>query len=102
MPSSERERKTLKISIGDYIGSTMHFDTVEHGAYLLLLMAYWARGGPLPYDDERLRTICRVSRYKWRKIRGKVLAQFWIQGDVIRHCRLDTELAAQRGSKHGR
>jgi uncharacterized protein YdaU (DUF1376 family) len=36
--------------VRDYLADTGHLSAAEHGAYLLLIMHYWQRGG-LPDDD---------------------------------------------------
>lgn len=56
------------IYVADYLADTMHLDTEEHGIYLLLLIAYWRRGGPLPDDPKFLARICHLSpkRFSFR------------------------------------
>lgn len=59
----------------DYFGDTMHLTTEQHGAYLLLLGAYWLRGGPLPADDAYLKQVTRAGK-RWGHIKPVVLAFF--------------------------
>jgi uncharacterized protein YdaU (DUF1376 family) len=56
------------IHVADYMADTMHLDTEEHGMYLLLLIAYWRRGGPLPDDPKFLAKVCHLSpkRFSFR------------------------------------
>lgn len=65
----------LKLYVGDYLADTGHLSTVEHGAYLLLLMHSW-RTGPLPDDDARLAAIARMSRPEWRRVADVIRAFF--------------------------
>jgi uncharacterized protein YdaU (DUF1376 family) len=44
--------------VADYLADTGHLSTIEHGAYMLLIMHYWQKGG-LPADE---RMIARVAR----------------------------------------
>ena len=74
--------------VGDYLRDTQHLSTEEHGAYLLLILHYWTHGG-LPQDEKFLQKICRVSPYRWLKIRGNLFALF---GPNWKHKRIDAEL----------
>ena len=83
----------MPLYIGDYLADTMHLDAETHGAYLLLIMHYW-RTGPLPRDEDVLQNIARVATRSWRRKTGRlVLAFFTPDGDVLRHKRIDKELA---------
>jgi uncharacterized protein YdaU (DUF1376 family) len=50
--------------VGDYRRDTGHLGTLEHGAYLLLIMHYW-ECGPLPDDEMLLRRITLLSAKQW-------------------------------------
>src|SRR5687767_14232766 len=38
----------FKFFTGDYLRGTLHLTRELHGSYLLLMIAYWDNGGPLP------------------------------------------------------
>lgn len=60
-----------------YLADTRHLSTVEHGAYLLLLMEAWRRPScSLPDDDRLLARLAGLSDDEWLKIKGIVL-DFW-------------------------
>lgn len=97
--------------IGDYLADTLHLDAEQHGAYMLLLMAAWMRGGDLPNNDEQLQRIARCNRAAWKRVKDSVMAFFTVSAEKITQKRLVVEYAnavraneAQRknGAKGGR
>lgn len=75
--------------IGDYHKDTGHLSTVQHGAYFLLCMHYWATGG-LPDDDEQLATITRLPVREWRRHRVVIEPLFKLGN--WKHKRIEEEL----------
>jgi uncharacterized protein YdaU (DUF1376 family) len=82
-------RAWLPLYVGDYLRDTRDLNTLQHGAYLLLIMHYWQHDG-LPSDDARLAAIAGLTVAQWRRIREPVQAKF---ADGWRHKRIDAELA---------
>lgn len=82
----------MPLYVGDYLRDTGHLTTIEHGAYLLLLMQAWTRDGALPADDNRLRTLARMSPAEWKASRDTILEFFERDGDCYRQQRLTEEL----------
>jgi uncharacterized protein YdaU (DUF1376 family) len=83
----------MKLYIGDYLGDTQHLSTLQHGAYMLLIMAYWQRRGPLPSDDEQLARITRMTMDDWMQCKRITLAFFHECDGMLYHHRIDKELS---------
>ena len=80
----------------EYLADTGHLTTEEHGAYLLLIGAYWQAGGPLTDDDKRLARLTRLSLRRWKAVR-ETLANFFTIADQKWHLtRVDDELSATK------
>lgn len=71
-----------------YLGDTRHLSTFEHGAYLLLLIAAWRRGGSLPDDDAQLAKISGCTRAQWRKVGPLIRDFFKAEDGQLRQSRL--------------
>lgn len=83
----------MKLYVADYLGDTHHLGVVEHGAYLLLLMAMWRSGGSLPAADANLAKLARCTPDQWDEIRDSVLSYFKRSRSRLTHKRLGEELA---------
>lgn len=79
----------MPLYVADYLADTRRLSTLEHGAYLLLIMDYWRNGG-LPADDRDLARIAGLSAKAWSAMRAKIAALFQ---DGWRHKRIDAEMA---------
>lgn len=71
----------MPLYIGDYLADTMHLTTEQHGAYLLLIMAYWKNGGPLPAKDQSLAATCRLSLDAWSMHKHTLASFFDVDSD---------------------
>lgn len=65
-----------KHHIGDYAKKTVHLSLLEHGAYLLMLHAYYGTEKPLPYG-EALYRIAHAHSKAERAAVDSVVSQFW-------------------------
>lgn len=94
--SSRLETKTsfgyMPLYIADYMADTAHLSTLEHGAYFLLIMAYWKTGKALPASDFRLANICHLSIDEWRGIRATIAEFFLVSSEFWTHKRIEKEL----------
>jgi uncharacterized protein YdaU (DUF1376 family) len=78
-----------------YLGDTSHLTTIEHGAYLLLLMSAWRSPDcRLPNDDKLLARFTRLNPGQWKRIKPIILSFFDIKGDWIYQGRLTDEREA--------
>lgn len=97
--------------VGDYVSATTHLSTERHGAYCLMLMTAWKRGGSLPKDDAQLCEITKMTPAKWRASRAVLLEFFQDDGTSYVHKRVTSERIkaqaisdkkAEAGSKGGK
>ncbi len=91
----------MPLWIGDYLADTLRLNTLQHGAYILLIMDYWRNGQP-PMDDDTLSHICRMDKATWKKSRDAILPFFTVQDGKLFHKRIEKELkdAAENKLKH--
>jgi len=82
-------RAWMPLYVGDYLRDTRDLNTLQHGAYLLLIMHYWQHDA-LPSDDARLAAITGLAVAQWRRIREPLQAKF---SDGWRHKRIEAEIA---------
>lgn len=82
-------RPWMPLYVADYLADTGHLSTRQHGAYLLLIMHYWQKGG-LPQDERALARIARLTAAEWRTD-FEAIAELFEEG--WRHKRIDAELA---------
>jgi uncharacterized protein YdaU (DUF1376 family) len=60
-----------------YLADTTHLTTIEHGAYLLLLIAMWrTKEKRLPNDDKLLARFCRTTPGQWARIKPSIIGFF--------------------------
>lgn len=81
----------MPLYIGDYLRDTLHLTTKQHGAYLLLLFAYWTKG-PLLNDDSELASIAKLLANEWQEMRPTIERFFSVEGSFWIHKRVEEEL----------
>lgn len=89
---SNRPDSFMPFYVGDYLRDTLALTRDQHGAYCLLLMAYWGNGGPLPNDDEALGSIAKATPAEWKKLRPVMLRYFSEDNKVWHQKRADKEI----------
>jgi len=88
--------------VSDYMADTMHLSTLEHGAYILLLFAYYQSDEALPDDDVRLSAITRLSVSDWSAIRSAMSKFFKVGSGVWKHGRAEREILARKNAQKAR
>lgn len=98
---SEKTDAWMPLWIGAYTADTTHLTNTQHGAYILLIMAYWRRGAPLPDDDQDLADFAKASPRQWKALRRRMAQFFEVKDGLWRHKRIDQELqdASERRQK---
>ena len=84
-----------------YMADTSHLTTLEHGAYLLLMMAMWRAGGRLPDDDVRLARVVKLPLDKWRKMAPLIREFLTVKDGFVfqKRLKLELEIAQSRIDK---
>lgn len=65
--------------IGDYQRDTAHLSLTEHGAYRLMLDAFYGTARPLPGDKKALYRLIRAETDAEKRAVDSVALQFWQQ-----------------------
>ena len=86
----------MPLVIGKYLANTTHLTRDQHGAYLLLSMAYWTNSGPLDDDDEGLAATCKATPKEWVRLRKVVVKFFEVRDGKWYHHFLDGKLEEAR------
>jgi uncharacterized protein YdaU (DUF1376 family) len=94
------EFNALPLWTDAYLGDTTHLTTIEHGAYLLLLITAWRRRATLPDDDAQLAKFCRMTPKQWARISATVRAFFHSENGELVQRRLKDEWEAVRQHSH--
>lgn len=82
------KRPWMPLYVGDYLAKTGHLSTMQHGAYLLLIMHYWANG-KLPQNETKLAAIAKLTEQQWQN-NCSTIADFFDR--EWRHERIEMEL----------
>lgn len=80
-----------------YLGDTTHLTTIEHGAYLLLLISMWRTPDKkLPDDDGKLARYARLTKGQWVRIKATLMPFFTVTDGYLTQGRLSDEAEAVR------
>lgn len=79
-----------------YLADTGDLTAIEHGAYLMLLIAMWRSGGHLPDNDAKLAKVARLTPRQWPAVREAIWHYFTAENGTITQGRLLDELAKAR------
>jgi uncharacterized protein YdaU (DUF1376 family) len=88
----------MPLYVADYLADTAYLTTEQHGAYLLMLMAYW-RNGPIPDNDAILAGITRLPPDAWSKARAVLEGFFQVSNGVWCHKRVEAEYDKARRNR---
>jgi uncharacterized protein YdaU (DUF1376 family) len=89
----------MPVFIGDYLADTMHLNTEQHGAYLLLLFHLWRRG-VLHDNDAALAQITGLTLDAWSNARAVLADFFEIHDGLWQHGRVERERSRIAAKQH--
>lgn len=72
-------RAFVAFYMGDYQKKTQHLDTLQHGAYILLLQHCWTHGS-IPLEPAARAAVARMTPQAWKKIAPTINAFFDAEG----------------------
>ena len=91
MSSPSKTDIWMPLYVADYLADTSRLTTIQHGAYILLIMDYW-RNGSLPDDDSILAQITRMQPDAWSIARASISKFFCIENGHWIHGRIESEI----------
>jgi uncharacterized protein YdaU (DUF1376 family) len=91
----------MRLWTADYLGDTTHLTTIEHGAYMLLLMTAWrSKAHCLPDDNLLLQQYTKTRAHQWKRIRPRLEPFFEINCGFWFHMRMLDEIEAIRRQRN--
>lgn len=89
---SAADLPALPLDTSAYLSDTGHLKTIEHGAYLLILMAMWrSKDGWLPASDHYLARATRMTLGRWKRIAPAIRALLVTQGEKVSQKRVQRD-----------
>jgi uncharacterized protein YdaU (DUF1376 family) len=82
---------SMPLWVDAYLADTAHLSIEESGAYLHILMAMWRHNGFIPDDDKDNARICKVSPYKWARLKKRIIPLLMSSGGRLSQKRLQKE-----------
>lgn len=96
---TEKADTWMPLWIGAYLADTMKLTTLQHGAYFLLLLAYWRERAALNDSDDELRSITKTDKAEWKKLRPVLEKFFVVKDGVWWHKRVEAEMVKANNHK---
>ena len=99
----------VRLYIGDYMRDTGTLTVAEHGAYMLMLMHYYATEKPIP-DGRALHRLLRAETKAEREAIDNIAGRFWTATDgglvnaratkeIKKHAFLEAQIAVLRAGE---
>lgn len=88
----------MPLYVADYVADTPYLTTEQHGAYLLLLMAYW-RNGPPPDNDAILSSLVKMTPDAWSIARAVLVHYFDVCDGFWIHKRVEKEIEVAKRNR---
>jgi uncharacterized protein YdaU (DUF1376 family) len=92
----------MPLYVGEYLADTTNLNTEQHGAYCLMLMAAWKRGGTLPNDDGQLASITKLPTGRWRAHKAILVDFFKLTDGALVHKRVTQERIKAQAISEGK
>ena len=93
----EKAEIFMPLYLGDYDRDTSDLSFEEHGFYLAILRALWAKGGTLPTAPDRLARVLRTDVATLQRLWPSVVGYLTIEGEGFTQGRLLRELEKALG-----
>lgn len=91
-PTKREALPWFAFNVAEYLKDTMKLGTESHGAYLLLMLDYYANAEPCPDDDFVLAAVCKLTEEVWKKHRRVLEPHFDVRDGFWFHKRIEREL----------
>lgn len=78
----------MKFYVNDYLGSTRRFTTLQHGAYLMLLVEMWQEGPWIDSDEDYLIEVTGLTKRQFKSCWPKIFKKLVSENGKVSHPRL--------------